>query len=199
MGYNLVLASVLLSTYPVPSEQRTIYFGNGDFVPWTLVYNPDFTFMQSRPFQLWGGEVLTGSFEVYRLWNGSGVPLDPPNEVQVKLEPPAYLSPGPGNTGPPLWTVFYSALVTVPAYQVHAGATYTFIVSTYTADCNNNCSVDISATLTATIPPSYQGGELPLAAAGVVLIASPGLWVVGKRLRRGRGGGQGKPPSPPPA
>lgn len=201
VGYNLVLASVLLSTYPFSSEQRTIYFGNGDFVPWTLVYNPDFTFMQSRPFQLSGGEILTGTFEVYRLWNGSGVPMDPSQEVQVKLEPPDSLFSTFVNLGGsiPIWMATYSTLVPVPNYRVPLGATYTFIVSTYTRDCNNNCSVDISGTLTATTPPSSQAGEFALAAAGVVLMASPGLWVVGERLRRGRGGGQGKPPSPPSA
>ncbi len=197
VGYNLLLASVLLSVYPVPPPHRTIYFANGDFVPWRLVYNPQWTFMQSRPFQLYGGEVLTGSFEVYRLWNGSGVQLDPPQEVQVKLEPPAYLYPGPGGTGPPIWWAFYSSVVTMTDYQVPGGAPYTLIVSTYTADCNNNCSVNISGVLTATTLSAYSSWQIPLAIGGVFLLVSPGLWVVGERVWRQRGGGKGMPPSPP--
>ena len=197
VGYNLALASVLLATYPVPSGHTTLYFGNGDFAPWTVVYNPQFSFMQSRPFQLEGGSVLTGSFEVYRMWNGSEVPQDPPQEVQVKLVPAPSLYPGPTGVGPPIWFARYASVVTVSAYDVTVGSPFTLIVSTYTADCVHNCTVNVSGALTTTTPPPSQPLVFPLAAAGVILMASPGLWAAGRRLRRNTGEGP-KNPDPPP-
>jgi hypothetical protein len=192
VGYNLVLAAAMTSLIPQP--QRSIPFGLGD---WALrgvgPPNPQGTwvYLVSKPFDLHRGEVLDGGFMAYKAYSDTGRFAGYLLFLDMSLVPFNEQDHGSilGYAPNPAFALAFN-------YRVPADGTYALLAS---AEMENNVSwaVKVTGTLTAGTPSSLPMWIAPLAITGVLLMTSPGLLVVGGRLRGRRSRTKGLPAPPP--
>ncbi len=199
MGYNILMAAAMMSLVPPP--QRTFVFSPNDFgTPLNTGYyfgTANGVAEVSKPFDLRQGEVLSGSFTAYRIWNDSGRFVDFPSSFIMNF---ALFRGGCGTCGmnqyeslgnQGLLGIWGDPPYTLAGHRVPVDGMFVLqpaaiIVPTPMGPLN--WSVKVSGTLTATSPSPYGPWEIPLALVGITTAAAPGIWLLWNRVRqRSRG------------